>query len=52
MQVLAELAQRVTPTGDEITDAGMAAQAEGLMLNKGAKSAASVRTLHDIVLWM
>lgn len=51
-QVLEELAQRGTPTRAEITDAAMGARAEGVMLNKGPNIAATVRTLHDIVLRM
>jgi pyruvate kinase len=51
-QVLEELAQRGTPTRAEITDAAMGARAEGVLLNKGPNIAATVRTLHDIVLRM
>jgi pyruvate kinase len=51
-QVLEELANSGRPTRAEITDAAMGSRAEGVMLNKGPNIAATVRTLHDIVLRM
>ena len=51
-QVLEGLAKTGLPTRAEVTDAGMAARAECVMLNKGPNIVETVRTLHDILLRM
>lgn len=51
-QVLEGLARNGLPTRAEVTDAGMGARAECVMLNKGPNIVATVQTLHDILLRM
>jgi pyruvate kinase len=48
-QVLEGLAKKGLPTRAEITDAGMGARAECVMLNKGPNIVETVQTLSDIL---
>lgn len=48
-QVLEGLAKTGLPTRSEITDAGMGARAECVMLNKGPNIVETVRILHEIL---
>ena len=48
-QVLEGLAKKGLPTRAEVTDAGMGARAECVMLNKGPNIVETVQTLHDIL---
>jgi pyruvate kinase len=51
-QVLEGMAKNGMPTRAEITDAGVGARAECVMLNKGPNIVETVRILHDILLRM